>query len=215
MKSLKGVTIFTLSLSLLLTGCGVKTNHESPEAVSKSLVNAYQHEDEDAVKKCYGFEKKDNLDEITQKEVDYQLKFFKAHKAKDVIFRECKSLGSFEGFELVYVIYDFEIKSESLEETEEKGKKETKEDKEKKKGTLHAPAINLYFVKKEDKKYYVVPTKDITSEMSNVSKEEYAKFVKKESYLEYQKNYETFIKENPEYETKISEGLQALLDGDN
>lgn len=198
MKKLKWGFLLFLMTAVLLSGCGVQTSHKSPDGVVKSIVNAYQYGKEDAVKKCYGIGKKDKLDDTTKEEIDYNIKFFKAHQAKNVRFVKCKSLGSFNGFELVYVIYNFEIKKEA-------DKKENK-----KAETLEAPAISLYFVNKKDKKYYVVPTKDITAEMGEISKTEYSKFVKTDDFIKYQSDYDKFIKANPSYEQDISEQLNKL-----
>ena len=206
MKKLKGVGVILLAAAVLLSGCGVKVSNNSPESVVKSLVNAYQFEDEDAVKKCFGIGKKDKVDADVKKEIDYNLKYFKAHGAKDINFEKCESLGTFNGYDFVYVIYDYEMKKTTTTKNK-KGKNEKKTVK------LQAPAISTYFVKKKDKEYYVVPGKDITTEMSDISKEQYAKFVKTEDYEGYEKRYNKFRKDNPDYENDISEELDKLLNG--
>ena len=88
MKKLKGVGVILLAAAVLLSGCGVKVSNKSPESVVKSLINAYQFEDEDAVKKCFGIGKKDKTDSEVKKEIDYNLKYFKAHGAKDINFEK-------------------------------------------------------------------------------------------------------------------------------
>lgn len=53
MKNKKGIIICMIMISiLLLGGCGTKISHKSPEAVVKSLISAYQNQDEEAVKKA-------------------------------------------------------------------------------------------------------------------------------------------------------------------
>ena len=55
MKNKKGIIICMIMISiLLLGGCGTKISHKSPEAVVKSLISAYQNQDEEAVKKAFG-----------------------------------------------------------------------------------------------------------------------------------------------------------------
>ena len=54
MKNKKGIIICMIMISiLLLGGCGTKISHKSPEAVVKSLISAYQNQDEEAVKKRF------------------------------------------------------------------------------------------------------------------------------------------------------------------
>ena len=49
-------------------------------------------------------------------------------------------------------------------------------------------------MKEKDKKYYAVPAKDVTDEMSQASRENYQEFVKIEDYKKYEKEYEAFIR---------------------
>ena len=58
----------------------------------------------------------------------------------------------------MYVWYDYKVK--------------------KQKETLEVPAMSFYYVKKKDKKYYVVPAKDVNEKMSENSRKEYSEFMK-------------------------------------
>lgn len=179
-----------LCTAVLLTGCSTKVSHKSPEAVVKSLISAYQNQEEDAVKKCFGLDSDKKADEGVQKEIDYNLKYFKAHEAKKVKFEKANVLGTVDKKELVYVWYNYEVNI--------------------KKEIQKVPALSFYFVKEKDKKYYVVLAKDVTDEMSQASREEYKKFVKTEEYKEYEKEYEAFIRKNPKYENSLQNKFKEL-----
>jgi hypothetical protein len=209
-----GILVLVLIITAVILSTRVKVTHKSPEGVVKSLINAYQKDSEKAVRDCYGFSKKENLDTISEKEINSNLNYFKAHNAKQVIFDTCDSLGTFNGYELVYIIYQYDIQLSDLKEKKENSEKEESK-KEKESNKLRAPAISLYFVQNKDEKYYVVPAKDIDAELSDISKREYTKFVTTDIYKKYQENYNTFIKEHPDYEELVSKSLKKIKDGSN
>ena len=108
MRRLKGLLCCALVIMLIfsLSGCGVKVSTKSPESVTKSIVNAYQKGDTEAVKKCFGLDPdKKCAEEITQ-EIKYNMKQFEAYGASEVNFTKCESLGNFNGYDLVYAIYN-------------------------------------------------------------------------------------------------------------
>ena len=163
MKNKKGIIICMIMISiLLLGGCGTKVSHKSPESAVKSLISAYQNQDEKAVKKCFGVNPDKKCAKEIKKEIDYNMNYFKAHEAKKVEFKKAKSLGKFDKYELVYVWYDYKVK--------------------KQKETLEVPAMSFYYVKQKDKKYYVVPAKDVNEEMSENSRKQYSEFMKDDAY---------------------------------
>lgn len=216
MNKKKGVIFCILALVLIVVfvfACTrVRVTNKSPEGVVKSLINAYQEDSEKAVRKCYGFGKKDSLDPGVENEITSTLEFFKAHKAKNINFVECKSLGTFNGYDLVYVIYEYQIDLSDLKEAnKDSAKEESKKEKEKNK--LKAPAVSFYFTKNVDEKHYVVPAAEVTTEMSDISKEEYSRFVRTEVYKKYKESYNTFIKEHPTYEELLSKSLKKIKDG--
>lgn len=187
----KKTEILLLALMLMLAaGCGTKVNHKSPEAVAESLVNAYHEQDERAVKKCFGLDPGKDCKQEIQKEIDYNLTFFKAHDAVGIKIKEAKSLGTFDKKELVYVRYNYEIK----------GRKEKQE----------APALGFYFLEKRGRKYYVVPAIDVTPDMSKISKKEFSEFSKTRIYKEYDKQYQNFIRKNPKYENELKNRFEEL-----
>jgi len=188
LKKSRQLGLLIIAVTLLLSGCGVNVSLDTPQDAAKSLIRAYQYQEEDAVLKCYGLDKEKKIDKEIQNEINYNMKFYNAHQANDVSFKGDAILGSFEEYYLLYVFYDF---------------KSRKED-----DIIEAPAIAAYFVRKEDKKYYVVPSKDVTAEMGEISKAEYTKFIETDEYKEYEKRYQEFIKENPEYEDTVSEELK-------
>lgn len=209
-----GIFVLVLIIAAVILSTRVRVTHKSPEGVVKSLVNAYQKENERAVRDCYGFSKKENLDAVSEKEITSNLNYFKAHNAKQIIFDTCDSLGTFNGYELIYTIYEYDIQLSDLKEKQEDSEKEESK-KEKESNKLRAPAISLYFVQNKDEKYYVVPAKDIDTELSDIAKREYTKFIATDVYKKYQESYDTFIKEHPDYEELVSKSLKKTKDGSN
>ena len=191
MNKRKGVIFYAVlaGLILSLSGCGVKVSTKSPEHVVKSILEAYQKEDKEAVRKCFGLDpEKKSADEI-ETEITYRMEQFKLYQATDIEYVECKTLGEFNGYDLVYAIYELEHKKEN----------------EKKSETIQIPGLSMYFVKEKDKEFYIVPAKDITEDLSKISADEFAKFTKTEEYKTYEKSFDKFIRENPEFEKIIYE----------
>lgn len=191
MKNKKGIIIgIVMMFILLMGGCGTKVSYKSPEAVVKSLISAYQNQNQKAVKKCFGLDPDKKCAKEIKKEIDYNMNYFKAHEAEKVEFKKAKSLGKFEKKELVYVWYDYKVK--------------------KQKETLEVPAMSFYYVKQKDKKYYVVPAKDVNEKMSENSRKKYSEFMKGDVYQEYDKAYQTFIRKNPKYENSLQNKFQEI-----
>ena len=191
MKNKKGIIICMIMISiLLLGGCGTKVSHKSPEAAVKSLISAYQNQDNKAVKKCFGLDPDKKCAEEITKEISYNMNYFKAHEAEKVEFEKAKSLGKYDKYELVYVWYNYKVK--------------------KQKETLEVPAMSFYYIKKKDKKYYVVPAKDVTEDMSKNSREQYTEFMKDDVYKDYDKAYQDFIRKNPKYENSLQNKFQEI-----
>lgn len=192
MKNKKGIIVCMIMIFiLLLGGCGTEVSHKSPESAVKSLISAYQNQDQKAVKKCFGVNPDKKCAEEIKKEIDYNMNYFKAHEAKKVEFKKAKSLGKFDKYELVYVWYNYQVK--------------------KQKETLEVPAMSFYYVKQKDKKYYVVPAKDVNEEMSENSRKQYSEFMKDDVYKDYDKAYQTFIRKNPKYENSLQNKFQEII----
>lgn len=191
MKNKKGIIICMIMISLLLFGgCGTKVNYKSPETVVKSLISAYQNQDLKAVKKCFGLDSNKKCAKEIKQEIDYNMNYFKAHEAEKVEFKKAQSLGKSDEYEFVYVWYNYEIK--------------------KQKKTLEVPAMSFYYVKRKNGKYYVVPAKDVSEKMSENSKKKYSKFMQGNVYQEYDKEYQTFIRKNPNYEKDLQNKFQEI-----
>lgn len=192
MKKLRGILLSMTAVIVLLSlgGCGTKVNTKSPEKITKSLIEAYTKTDEDAVKKCFGVDKKDKVSSELKTEIKHYMTLFEAYDAKSVKFTKCESLGSFNGYELMYAIYTL--------------KKEDSESKT----TLEIPCLSVYYVQNNNKKYSIVQAKDVTEEMSENSKKEFQKFMKTDEYKTYEKDYKQFTRKNPSYEEELTNLLE-------
>lgn len=192
MRKLRGMVLgMTAAVMLLsLSGCGTKVNTKSPEKITKSLIEAYTKNDEDAVKKCFGLGKKEKASSELTEEMNHYMTLFEAYNAKTVKFIKCESLGSFNGYELVYAIYTLEA-----EESESKT-------------TLEIPGLSVYYVQDKDKKYSIVQAKDVTDEMSENSRKAFQKFMKTDEYKTYEKDYKQFTRKNPSYEEELTNLLE-------
>ena len=192
MKKLRGILLSMTAVIVLLSlgGCGTKVNTKSPENITKSLIEAYTKTDENAVKKCFGMDKKDKVSSELKTEIKHYMTLFEAYDAKSVKFTKCESLGSFNGYELMYAIYTL--------------KKEDSESKT----TLEIPCLSVYYVQNNNKKYSIVQAKDVTEEMSENSKKEFQKFMKTDEYKTYEKDYKQFTRKNPSYEEELTNLLE-------
>lgn len=52
-----------------------------------------------------------------------------------------------------------------------------------------------------------MPAKDVTDEMSQISSEEFAKFMKTEEYKTYEKDYKKFVRKNPNFEENLKKEM--------
>ena len=192
MKKLRGILLSMTAVIVLLSlgGCGTKVNTKSPEKITESLIEAYTKTDEDAEKKCFGVDKKDKVSSELKTEIKHYMTLFEAYDAKSVKFTKCESLGSFNGYELMYAIYTL--------------KKEDSESKT----TLEIPCLSVYYVQNNNKKYSIVQAKDVTEEMSENSKKEFQKFMKTDEYKTYEKDYKQFTRKNPSYEEELTNLLE-------
>ena len=182
----KGV-IFILTVSacmFILAGCGGNgVNNKSPEAVVRSLIRSYQEQNFQNIKECYGLAEDEEVQEELQKEIDYNIRLFKAYKAKSIDFDKADSLGKSGDRQLIYVLFNYEP---------EDGEKNQK-----------CPVLSFYFVNENEKRYFVVPAKDVTGEMSQYSRAAYEKFMGTNTYKKYKKDFENFQEENPSYKEEL------------
>lgn len=182
----KGV-LFILTVSacmLILAGCGEKkVNNRSPEAVVRSLIRSYQEENIQNIRKCYGLAEEEEVQKELQEEIDYNIRLFKAYNARSIDFEKEDSLGKSGDSQLIYVWYYY---------VPEDGEKDQK-----------CPVLSFYFVNEKEKRYSVVPAKDVTEEMSEYSRTAYKKFTGTDTYKKYQKDFETFQERNPSYNDEL------------
>lgn len=180
----KGVRFLIPAIALLLilamSGCGV--SHKTPEGVVESLIQGYVKGDEKKVKDCYG-QKKDT-EESLQAEIDATMKYFEAHNVSELKLGECNTLSEDKDYSYVYILYNLVLENEQ-----------------------EYPCVGTYMVEKKEKKYYVLPPSKITEKMGKQAASDYAKFMTSDSYKDYTKAYNTFIKKNPGYEDKIASKL--------
>lgn len=179
---MKKIQKYLMSLMVVLlvfgmTGCGV--SHGNAKGVVKSLIESYFKGDQKAIKDCYG--KKEGADEILQKEIDATIRYMQAHAAKKMEIVKCGVLSSTENTSFVYITYNLTLDDESI-----------------------YPCIGTYMVNKVDRKYYVVPTAEVTEEMSAQAILDYQEFMTADEYKEYRRTYDNFIKINPGYEEKLA-----------
>lgn len=181
----KKIRLIALGIAALLiftmSGCGV--SHNTPEGVVESLIEEYVKGKENNIKDCYG-QKKDT-EESLQTEIDATIKYFKAHNVKKLKINECDSLSESKDYTYVYILYNLVLEDEQ-----------------------EYPCVGTYMVEKKDKKYYVLPSSKIAEDMSKQAATDYAKFMTTDSYKNYTKAYNTFIKKNPGYEDKIANKLK-------
>lgn len=170
--------IFIVILIIVgIRGCGV--NHKTPEGVVKDLVKAAVEGKENRMKDCYGAKK--NTPEELQTEIDSTIKYYQAHNVSQLQIGDCEVLSENSNYFYVYIMYDLILEDEQA-----------------------YPCVSTYMTAKEGKKYYVLPPSEITDEMSQQAAEDYAKFMTTDTYKNYTKAYDTFIKKNPGYEEKIA-----------
>lgn len=160
-----------------MTGCGV--SHKSPESVTKSLIKAYVDGKEKKVKDCYG-QKKDTEASL-QAEIDATIAYFKAHNVKELEIKECDTLSENKDYTYVYITYDLELENKQM-----------------------YPCVGTYMVGKKEKDYNILSPSEITDEMRTQAASDYVKFMTTDTYKQYNKDYDTFIKKNPGYEEKIA-----------
>lgn len=161
-------------------GCGV--SHKSPEKVTESLIEYSVKGKENKVKNCYG-EGKD-AEKSLQSEIDAAIKYFDAHNVKELNIQDCDILSENKNYTYVYITYNLVL---------ENGQE--------------YPCIGTYMVGESDNKYNIIPPSKITEDMRSQAVADYAKFMTTDTYKNYTKAYDTFIKKNPGYEEKIADKL--------
>ncbi len=165
-------------MACTVVGCG-GVSHKSPEKVTEELIQSYADGKEKKVKDCYN--QKDNTEESLQSEITAMLKYFQAHDAKKVKIKNCEVITENDNYTYVYITYSLVLQDDQ-----------------------EYPCIGTYMVGKQDKDYYILAPSKITDDMRTQAAKDYAKFMTTDTYKDYTKEYEVFIKKNPGYEDKIT-----------
>jgi hypothetical protein len=160
-----------------MSGCGV--SHKSSKSVVESLIKYYVEGKETEIKDCYN--QKQDTEESLQTEIDATISYFSAHNASKLDIIDCDIISEYADYTYVYIRYNL-----VLDKSQE------------------YPCIGTYIVGKNNNKYYVLPPSEITSDMSTKAATDYAKFMTTDTYKQYTREYDAFIKKNPGYEEQIA-----------
>lgn len=175
--------VFVLLFIIIFAAKGCGVSHKTPERVVKALIESYTEGKEKKVKKCYGVSK---ADEDLQQEISASIKYFEAFEAEKTEITQCDKIYQDGKNTYVYITYEMVLKD----------------------GQRY-PCISTYMVqKKDDDKYYVMESSEITDELSKQAAEKYADFMKTQAYKDYTAEYEKFITKNPGYEERLAEKLK-------
>ena len=66
------------------------------------------------------------------------------------------------------------------------------------------PCISTYITQNIEGKYYVLAPSKVTDDLSQKAADAYRQFMTTDTYKNYAREYDTFIKKNPGYEDKIA-----------
>lgn len=185
MKRTRRIMLAGMLLLLVLGSSGCGSSHKSPEGVVRALVKSYGEGNEKKIRDCYGEKEDGEGGADLSKEIEATVQYYQAHNIKKISIKECKVLSSEKDLAYVCAVYDLVL-----------------EDKQ------EYPCVSTYMVKKnENQKYYVLPSSEISRDMGKKAAQEYADFMKTDSYKDYSKEYEKFIKRNPGYEQRIADRI--------
>nr|WP_296156942.1 hypothetical protein [uncultured Blautia sp.] len=173
--------ILLIVIIFAVKGCGV--NHKTPDGVVRNLIEAYDKGKESRIRNCYGVKK---ADDNLQQEIDATVKYFQAHNPQSIEISQCDSIYKDGNYTYMYITYNLVLDNNQS-----------------------YPCISTYMVQKKDNnKYYVLSTSEITDDMSKQAATKYALFMKTDAYKQYATDYDKFIKKNPGYEEKIASKLK-------
>lgn len=175
------VVVVVLALVLGIKGCSIKQN--TPQNVVKSMIENTFKGKVKKVKSCYDLENS-NVDQL-DKEIAAQKKYFDVHGAKKVEIVDCGVLYDSDAYSYVYITYNLVLEDDQK-----------------------YPCVGTYLVTNKENKYYIIPSSNITEEMSDIATEQYNEFTKGRAYKTYLTTYDTFIKKNPGYEDKIADKMK-------
>ncbi|MDO4519764.1 MAG: hypothetical protein Q4B47_05665 [Eubacteriales bacterium] len=183
-KTIGIVIIAVIILFLIISGirgCSVKQN--TPQNVVKSMINFAYKGNAKKVKRCYDINDSD-VDQL-DRENEALIKYLQVHNSKGIEIVDTGVLYEGEQYSYVYITYNLLLDDEQK-----------------------YPCIGTYIAANKDGKYYIVPTSNVTEEMSSTATEKYKDFTESRAYKMYLTTYDTFIKKNPGYEEKIADKLK-------
>ena len=175
-----------LIVLLFVSLAGCRVSYSSPKGVVKSLINAYEDDNQRRIKACYG-QKKEATEDLREL-IDSQTAYLKAHNMKGIKIKDCDTLFEEGNTAYVYIIYDLEL-NEDMDDY---------------------PCLSTYITQKKGRRYAVLSPSEITDNLSEVAEVSFRKFMTTDIYRDYMRDYNTFVKKNPGYETRIAQKLGVV-----
>ena len=157
-------------------------SHRTAENVVKELVKASVDGNSGSMKDAYGINGEVMVD--MQEAFDATAAYYKAHNVKKTEIKTSGTLFEDGDYTYVYVLYNLLLDNEQ-----------------------EYPCIATYITQNVDGKYYVLTPAKVTEDLSAKATQSYQKFMTTDTYKNYTREYDTFIKKNPGYEEKIAAKL--------
>ena len=174
-----------LLLIIIVIIVGVRSlgsSHKSAANVAKSLIQASVDGNAGKMKDAYGISGDAMID--MQESLDATIAYYEAHDVKKVNIKSTGTLFEEGDYTYLYVLYNLVLENDQ-----------------------EYPCIGTYIMQNVEGKYYVLPPSKVTEDLSQKATDAYQKFMTTDTYKNYSREYDTFIKKNPGYEEKISEKL--------
>lgn len=174
-----------LLLIIIVIIVGVRSlgsSHKSAANVAKALIQASVDGNISKMKDAYGISGDAMID--MQESLDATIAYYEAHDTKKVNIKSTGTLFEEGDYTYLYVLYNLVLENDQ-----------------------EYPCIGTYIMQNVEGKYYVLPPSKVTEELSQKATDAYQKFMTTDTYKNYNREYDTFIKKNPGYEEKISAKL--------
>ena len=157
-------------------GCGAKA--KTPEDIVGRLVREFENGN---TKKIFSYYNSSSEDESLTAQIDAMQDYIGAHAPKSIRILQSDTLWEEDSYAFVCILYNLVLENDQ-----------------------EYPCIGTYMTQRQGTSYYIMPPSKITQNMVKEAAEAYSQFMETESYREYVKEYNTFIKKNPGYENKIT-----------
>ncbi|MFV0529420.1 MAG: hypothetical protein ACK5MN_11995 [Lachnospiraceae bacterium] len=177
------LVILSIAVLMFLTGCS--EDFMNSNKVLENFIVAVAAGDAEKVEKFYAPDNEEEEAQV-QEEIDSKIAYFKAHSVKEVQVRSVGVIENFTEYSYLYVVYDLLSESDKT-----------------------YPCADTYFMEKEEEKYYIMPAAQVSEAMAAQATEAYKVFRKSEPYKTYEKEYQVFMNQNPDYEQKINEKMNV------